>query len=1763
MSILKKLALVSSILVAVAPTAMAQVYPLPGKSSNAPVLCTSCEGKNVHGQTNTGLKTWPYSSPLVNHTGRIVNSVYTGDVMSGANYGFRTARAKIVRIAKTQRGGAPPRAYIMIGSAMGAYSLDRFFTTTLPGGLKPITDFFTTAGRGDDPNEKIATWDAYVYPEQNAEEWTIRSGDGQDRMYDFDFDDRGYVYLAFGQYLGFGIVRDDGITNGNQMPRVAQVLTSPIDPETVITLKVGSTYYAVLASPTGRATYNVTDPANPTLGAKRPASDTDTRVYGVLTWAKDEARQRVAITTLEGKIEIYDYATLATGGLPIKTVSAPSGKKYGSVVTDDDGNFWTSDLTTSPDSSNALVKIDRSAGYSEHRHQVFGGPFTTILNSPGQSRSSVSYGDNYLTVVGRTVPGTQGTDVRLFKLEGGQPVAIDLAAFFANYYFAPPRDYAQPRGSDVGINYGAQPIRWNNKTYLIFNAHGLGDVFELQAGDSIAVTKKNGTFGAANPNAKSTATGPFYGDILKFNAKSSNVSFEYDVTWDFDNPDSGAANTVAARTNQDVTHQFTGLSSAAAIQTAKQVKATGVLNSGMADAVTVTLAVPTARIGVAGTNTAITTDGASLALVAGEALTDASDGEIEGHYSLWTLDNAAPVAQAPNLTLPVGAVGPHTVTLSAKYGKYDALFATVGAPYVDTVSTLSYVVRPFIVSFGATTPTGAAVTFNGTARKTSLTSVLAATSWTVEWSLKNGSTDIVPVQSSTVPVGQIPQFTVANKAVITSGSVLKLRVFVTPTELGTGVPAEYAEHFVTQTLVVPDPAIAKTGCANAGSPCTFTVSSLGGQSTAGWTVTWTLLNNSALVGTFTGSAAEPFTPTLTTSGLYTVSLVAATNVFEGPASLTPFQVADTICGNPPTGSQLAIYASCTSGCTAGVNITIRADMLGYNPTGCEEYIWNYGDGSTGLNQRSTTHAYASQGSYLVTLSVRKGTSVSPQVSKTITVGPVVIPCTAPSNITISYSGNKGCQAGIPCKTGESVRFTALRNNNTLSTSCDSASWTFGDGGDSGERSPNHTFTSTSDGFTVNVTVSNSGGSADGSIIVPVVADIVECKAPPTSSKVYLDYTGATSGCTKLNEKLCLAGEQIKFRPRPFLGSTIQDCDRFEWNFGDNGTSTLNEPTHVYAGGVASYHVTARVYNTANTTGNQLTVEVPFENAPLLQVPALSFASFSATGTKGIEVTFTVTSDIDAKGWSWNFGDGQTDTTQFNQVGKSSTVSHVYNSTGSFTVTVTARNSQDTTAKSQSQVDRAITIDETPEYRYLVPVVAHAGGQSDSVWRTDLQVYTPDSSVSSSSPLNLVLSYKGVNYPRNLHKSTYILPDVLADLLGSSVTEQGSMIISVKTRVAPQIWSRTYNQTPAGTFGQFVPAILLNEAGGGSAVGEGMYYLAGLKSDARYRTNVGLVNPNAQQITAIVRLYDRGGLAIGQPVPHILQPFQLEQFPVDDGSTDQPFSVEIEVPAGTWLIGYASFIDGGSNDPVYIRAIRASELGSADFRENVIPGVGHTGDWRSDVTVYNPNGRSVTVDLAYHDASGAKLAEVKNVPINAGQFLSYPDILRQGIFGTVADGVGIVRVTVPASVSADYFPMAFARTYNDNGTGKTFGQGIAGFAGSRANVKAGKAALIAGVRSDAKYYTNIGLINVSSSVATVTVRVLDPFSGLEVPGSARTHTLQPNQSIVGPQTLEDQNKVPLDNASLRIEATGGNVWAFASIIDKGTKDPEYVPATPLP
>lgn len=1761
-STLQQLALAMMFLLASVPSALGQNYPKPWKQGGTPTVCPNddkvCPGVNSVGQTNIGLKTFPYASPVVVHTGRFLDSSFTTNFQYREN-SIRTLRARRVRIARTQRGNAPPRAYIQLGSSVGVYSLSSFFTSTLPSGMVSIKLPFPKVFRSDYVPENVAKWQALIHPEGDGiqrifgvqcqpNKWCCPYGDGQDRMRDFDFDDRGYVYLAV-ESFGWGIVKDNGETGGETLDFVSQVLetSSSLSSTGMITvLKTGGKYYVVATddvSQEARIVHDVTDPANPTaVGSKKLGPD-----YAFISWAKDDANERIALIVggpKNRRIEIYNYSTLASGGSPLVTFEG-GAKDFKDVTVDENGNFWTAEVTEGL-TNNAIIKLEKTAtGYTKRSFDVFGEPFTSET-LPHLAYGTVEYGDKYLTVVGRGAGKQQ--DVRLFKIEGGEPVPINLNYYFRNYYWSAPQDYAEPPGSDQ--SYGAYPIKWNNKLYLIQSTLGLGDVFELQAGDSISVSQKAATLGTANPYAKSTESGPFYGDILRFTAASSNPSFPYSLNWDFGNPDS-PENQRSGRTGDDIDHQFTGLNTAAKVTAAKAVRATATADAEMTDAVSVTLKLPTARIGIKGTNIVVTADSSALDVVAGDELTDSSDGIVQGHFSAWTLDTSSS-NKKPDETLPVGAVGPHTVTLATNYGAYNTSFATVGQPYVDSVSGISYTVRPFVAAFGTHTKSGSTVTFKGTARKTSLTALMSATSWTVQWSLKTASgTDVVPPTSATVAVGTVPDFAVA--AAIPNKSKLKLRISVDLAGLAPEA-ANYAFHEIEQELITPDPKITRSGCANVGEPCSFTVTSTAGNPITGWTFLWTLKKSGVQVGTATGTT---FTPSLSEAGSYTASVKASTTIFEGTDDDGPFTVEGPVCGALPADNLISIYASCKKDCPTNTDITLRAEAWGYQYQGCEEYLWKFGDGSTlTTTDREIKHKYTAKGNKQVSLRIRKGTATSAEVFDTIGVGTTIIDpqptCTAPSNIGVGFNGNKGCRFGEDCKTGEVITFTATRGLSGLQ-SCDSTTWTFGDNS-SGSGSPTtHTF-NTPGTYTVGAVVSNTYGEMGPVNVTVTVVPDNNCAAPPAASQLYIEYKGAQSNCTGVNKLPCQPNEAITFKPRGFPVDNFQGCDRFEWNFGDSTSpSSAKEPQHSFAGNVASYRVSMRVYNDTNTTGSTVTIDVPFPVA-IKPLPKLAWSSFPVKGSKGFPVTFTVLSDIDATGWIWDFGDNSSDNSQAALVAKTASVTHTYATKGTYSVSVRARNAEDSSAAPTDIEVGTITVDDLPEYRYLLPVVAHASGIG-STWRTDVQIYTPDLTISPANPLSLTASFKGIDYPLLVNKSTFIYEDFLSQLRPGQ-NDSGPVIITVRTQHAPQIWTRTYNQTDAGTFGQFIPAVRLDTAGAGSAVGEGRYHLAGLQSTTRYRTNIGIVNPNANTIPVTLRLYDDVNVPYGAAITKQLAPFQLDQFPIT-GPADRPFSAEIEVPDGSWLIAYASLIDGGSSDPVYMQAIRSSELASADYRTSVIPGVGHVGDWRSDVTIFNPYNHTVTVDLDYHDQTGAKVASATSVPVGPGMFLQYSDLLKQGILGSVADSLGMLRVSVPTTVSADSFPMTFARTYNDNGTGKTYGQGIPGFAASRANVKPDKAALIPAVRSDSSYKTNLGLTNVSTTTATVNVKVLDPIAGGEI--ASYSYTLEANQSLVAP----DLNLNGRTSASLRVEVTGGSVWAFASIIDRGTLDPEYVAATPLP
>jgi gliding motility-associated-like protein len=145
-----------------------------------------------------------------------------------------------------------------------------------------------------------------------------------------------------------------------------------------------------------------------------------------------------------------------------------------------------------------------------------------------------------------------------------------------------------------------------------------------------------------------------------------------------------------------------------------------------------------------------------------------------------------------------------------------------------------------------------------------------------------------------------------------------------------------------------------------------------------------------------------------------------------------------------------------------------------------------------------------------------------------------------------------------------------------------------------------------------------------------------------------------------------------------------------WDFGDNTTSVLENPTHQYAN-PGNYNVSLTVANDNGCTSS-IIKKIYISHKP---VPSFSLTGPDCTGQN---VTFTDHStsiDGHITQWIWDYGDGSSDThTDGNPV------SHTYAATGSYTVTLTVAANGGCSASTT----QLITVNANPEVDFTLPDV---------------------------------------------------------------------------------------------------------------------------------------------------------------------------------------------------------------------------------------------------------------------------------------------------------------------------------------------------------------------------------------------------------------------------------------------------------------------------
>jgi PKD repeat protein len=212
-------------------------------------------------------------------------------------------------------------------------------------------------------------------------------------------------------------------------------------------------------------------------------------------------------------------------------------------------------------------------------------------------------------------------------------------------------------------------------------------------------------------------------------------------------------------------------------------------------------------------------------------------------------------------------------------------------------------------------------------------------------------------------------------------------------------------------------------------------------------------------------------------------------------------------------------------------------------------------------------------------------------------------------------------------------------------------WDFGDGAFSIAQNPSHTFMSAGV-FDVSLTAMNLAG-----VDVETKLDLVTVTAPGGPDAPTPDFTqDRTAGNAPLTVN--------------FTDLSTGDVSSWLWSFGDGGTSTAQNPSHVYAS-AGSYDV---ALTASGPGGSNALTKLDAVLVNELGGVDIDFQANPRTGPAPLNVRFR-TQVLAGQGTgitgTWHFGDGTT------APANGQPIFHLYTNPGLYTVTLIGTNGVDT------------------------------------------------------------------------------------------------------------------------------------------------------------------------------------------------------------------------------------------------------------------------------------------------------------------------------------------------------------------------------------------------------------------------------------------------------------------------------------------------------
>jgi hypothetical protein len=225
----------------------------------------------------------------------------------------------------------------------------------------------------------------------------------------------------------------------------------------------------------------------------------------------------------------------------------------------------------------------------------------------------------------------------------------------------------------------------------------------------------------------------------------------------------------------------------------------------------------------------------------------------------------------------------------------------------------------------------------------------------------------------------------------------------------------------------------------------------------------------------------------------------------------------------------------------------------------------------------------------------------------------------------------------------------------------------------------------------------------------------------------------------------------------------------------------------------------------------------------------------------------------------------------------------------------------------------------------IPAAAHVSGAVGTDWRTDLELYNPGSA-DAQYEISMLETDRVNSTPASWVQAVSAgasvrLNDVLSSIFGFDGT--AALRVDPLSGADGLVTSRTFNQTPDGTFGQFVGAVPGSEAITSGTQGLMVELTHSQTTGSGYRTNLGYLNCTGSEAAVRVDLYRSNGVLLGAvedtvgPHMHRQQNRIFQQ--VTSNDVTDGFAIISSTTPGSRLMAYASVVDNTTGDPIYIPA----------------------------------------------------------------------------------------------------------------------------------------------------------------------------------------------------------------------------------------------------